>query len=62
LEKLGGTHLFSLVGITDAERQFDRLGRAGILVRRFDYEPSWLRFGLPGPEEDWQRLEAALRS
>jgi hypothetical protein len=31
-------------------------------VRRFDYRPDWLRFGLPGPETDWARLRAALAS
>jgi cobalamin biosynthesis protein CobC len=61
LEKVGGTSLFSLVRSADAHALFDRLGRAGICVRRFAEEPTWLRFGLPGPEADWQRLESALR-
>jgi cobalamin biosynthetic protein CobC len=39
---------------------FHQLGRAGILVRRFAREPTWLRFGLPAGEPDWQRLAAAL--
>jgi len=38
----------------------NRLGEHGILVRRFAYERSWLRFGIPGSEEAWQRLENAL--
>ena len=61
LQRLGGTSLFSLVRAPDAPQRFDRLGRAGILVRRFADEPQWLRFGLPGAEPEWQRLEAALR-
>jgi cobalamin biosynthetic protein CobC len=61
LEKVGGTSLFSLVRKADTQQVFDRLGRAGIVVRRFAEEPRWLRFGLPGAEADWQRLEAALR-
>jgi cobalamin biosynthesis protein CobC len=29
-------------------------------VRRFAEAPAWLRFGLPGIEEAWQRLATAL--
>jgi cobalamin biosynthetic protein CobC len=42
----------------DAGGAYERLGRSGILVRRFDDHPRWLRFGLP-PEEGWDRLQAA---
>jgi len=35
---------------------------AGIMVRRFAEHPAWLRFGLPGGEAEWQRLERALAS
>jgi len=61
LEKIGGTSLFSLVRKADAQQVFERLGRAGVFVRRFAEEPRWLRFGLPGAEADWQRLTAAFR-
>ena len=57
---LGGTLLFRLAQHADAAAIFDRLGRSGILVRRFDAEPGWLRFGIPG--EGWDRLAAALSS
>jgi len=29
-------------------------------VRRFSEYPAWLRFGLPGKEDEWQRLRSAL--
>jgi cobalamin biosynthetic protein CobC len=61
-ERLGGTSLFCLVRVPDAPQLFDRLGRAGIFVRRFADKPEWLRFGLPGAEAEWQRLETALRA
>jgi len=61
LEKIGSTSLFSLVRKSGAQQVFEKLGRAGVFVRRFAEEPQWLRFGLPGAEADWQRLEAALR-
>jgi cobalamin biosynthetic protein CobC len=57
---VGGTSLFRLVRAPAAPSLFDRLGRAGILVRRFAAEPTWLRFGLPGDEPQWRRLRAAL--
>jgi cobalamin biosynthetic protein CobC len=61
LEISGGTSLFRLARTpAAADTLFEHLGQAGILVRRFAEAPTWLRFGLPGIEEDWQRLAAAL--
>ena len=60
LSLIGGTSLFRLVRAADAARLFQSLGQAGILVRRFAEHPTWLRFGLPGGEPEWQRLERAL--
>jgi cobalamin biosynthetic protein CobC len=60
LTLIGGTHLFRLAESRSAGVILDRLGRAGILVRGFDYRPDWLRFGLPGSEAEWTRLQAAL--
>jgi cobalamin biosynthetic protein CobC len=60
LEILGGTPLYRLTRSSDAQALFDRLGNAGILIRRFAEHPTWLRWGLPRTEADWQRLSAAL--
>jgi cobalamin biosynthetic protein CobC len=60
LTPVGGTLLFRLATSAKAEVLFKRLGEAGILVRRFDRHPDWLRFGIPGSQEDWQRLGGAL--
>ncbi len=60
LDIVGGTPLFRLVASDHAESVFNRLGNAGIFVRRFRRYPTWLRFGLPGGEEAWARLRAAL--
>jgi cobalamin biosynthetic protein CobC len=60
LEIAGGTTLFRLVRTPAAAALFDRLGQAGIFVRRFAEQPDWLRFGLPGSEAEWERLAAAL--
>ncbi|TCH98408.1 threonine-phosphate decarboxylase [Roseococcus sp. SYP-B2431] len=42
---LGGTSLFRLAEVPPGT--YERLGRAGILVRRFDHWPDRIRFGLP---------------
>jgi cobalamin biosynthetic protein CobC len=55
-----GTILFRLAVRPDAAGWFERLGRAGILVRRFDERSDQLRFALPGSDEAWQRLSSAL--
>jgi cobalamin biosynthesis protein CobC len=57
----GGTDLFQWVCTAEARAIQDRLARQGIWVRRFD-APSSLRFGLPGVEAGWARLESGLRS
>jgi cobalamin biosynthetic protein CobC len=62
LRVIGGTRLFRLAETNDAVSIFARLGRAGILVRRFSEHPNWLRFGQPADPSAWQRLRAALSS
>ena len=62
LDIIGGTSLFWLTRSTAAAEMFERLGRAGIFVRRFAEHPTWLRWGLPGTEAAWQRLGAVLDS
>ncbi|MGJ4932359.1 threonine-phosphate decarboxylase CobD [Bradyrhizobium sp. HKCCYLS2038] len=57
---IGGTPLFRLIASSNAADIAERLARHGIHVRRFPAQPSWLRFGLPGEEPDWQRLAVAL--
>jgi cobalamin biosynthesis protein CobC len=60
LDIVGGTNLFRLVRTDAAGELFDHLGRAGILVRRFPEQTSWLRFGLPPNAPAWRRLQIAL--
>ncbi|CAA7621392.1 Threonine-phosphate decarboxylase [Candidatus Terasakiella magnetica] len=60
LEVVGGTTLFQLACHPDSAVLYDRLGRAGILVRAFAARPDWLRFGLPGSKRDEWRLRNAL--
>jgi cobalamin biosynthesis protein CobC len=60
LEIHGGTALFRLVRAPGANELFHHLGRAGILVRKFADHLDWLRFGLPGSQHAWQRLQTAL--
>ncbi|MBZ4194653.1 MAG: threonine-phosphate decarboxylase CobD [Candidatus Contendobacter sp.] len=55
----GETGLFQWVPMPEADFWQDALARRGILVRRFN-DPPGLRFGLPGAESHWRRLELAL--
>jgi cobalamin biosynthetic protein CobC len=56
----GGTSLFRYVLTADAPALFGSLGEAGVLVRNFADRPHALRFGLPGEEPAWGRLDMAL--
>ena len=55
----GGTALFQWIRTDRAAETHDVLARQGILTRLFD-APASLRFGLPGTENEWNRLETAL--
>ena len=59
---VGHTPLFRLVSHPVAPDLFRWLARHGILTRPFAGERSWLRFGLPGNDGEWARLERALRA
>ncbi len=56
----GGTTLFRYLRLADAADLFAALGERGILLRHFSDRPHVLRVGLPGCDEEWQRLESAL--
>lgn len=57
---VGGTDLYRLVACDGSHACFQNLAGAGVLVREFPDRPGWLRFGLPGSEADFNRLERAL--
>jgi cobalamin biosynthetic protein CobC len=57
---IGGTSLFRLLEAPAAPQLFDQLGRHGVYIRRFQDQPNRLRFGLPGEDWQWGRLEVAL--
>jgi cobalamin biosynthetic protein CobC len=56
---LGGTTLFRLYEVADAAQWQDRLARHHIWSRIFPYSTTWIRLGLPAPDQ-WDRLQAAL--
>ncbi len=60
LSVVGGTRLFRLACAESASAIFSRLGRAGVFVRRFADQPTWLRFGQPGGAAHMERLRTAL--
>lgn len=59
LEPDGGCGLFQWLRTPRAMMLYETLARRGILTRCFTH-PSSLRFGLPGEERDWRRLEETL--
>ncbi len=56
----GACPLFRLIETDDAGILFERLAQRSILTRPFDYNPRWLRIGLPQDDVALARLEAAL--
>lgn len=62
LDVVGGTGLFSLVDHAQAATIHEGLCRHHVLVRPFDYNPRWLRFGLAPDAAADARLAAALGS
>ena len=59
---VGGTDLYRLAETDAASDLHEKLGRAGIYTRPFPDRARWLRFGLPGPDAHWDRLEQAIGS
>jgi cobalamin biosynthesis protein CobC len=59
LAPTGGCELFQWVATPHARRLHEALARRAILTRVFDDPPS-LRFGLPGADTDWRRLDQTL--
>jgi len=59
LEPIGASPQFRLLEC-DAAKLFERLAGAGILTRPFDYEPRWLRLGVPASAGELARLDRAL--
>lgn len=60
IDIVGQTPFFVLASAEHRDRLFVHLAQAGVLTRPFDYEPCWLRIGLPRDENDWARLDEAL--
>ena len=57
----GGTALFQWVQFPEAAALHARLAAQGILTRLFD-QPQSLRFGLPGGDAEWDRLDRGLKA
>jgi cobalamin biosynthetic protein CobC len=57
---VGGTSLFRLMRHPDAASLHEQLAQKHIWTRKFTYADDLLRFGLPGNDQDFARLSAAL--
>ena len=60
LQLVGGTPLFRTYDAENAFKLQDALAKKHIWTRVFPYSQTWIRFGLPGTESDWTRLQNAL--
>lgn len=58
----GGTSLFRLIDDPRAAGLYNALGRAGVLVRRFDHRKDWLRLGLPTDRAVEERVKVAFET
>lgn len=58
-KKLGGTTLFQLYHVDNAQKWQDKLAKGHVLSRVFPYSEHYLRLGLPAANR-WQQLEGAL--
>lgn len=56
---VGGTSLFRLYEVADAQAAQDHLATSHIWSRIFPYADNWLRLGLPSADQ-WDRLQDAL--
>jgi len=59
---VGEAGLFATFETPNAEAAQLRLARERIWSRRFPYSEHWLRLGLPGHEDGWERLAGALEA
>ena len=57
----GGCALFQWLSTPRAEELYEFMARRGILLRVFSHNSS-VRFGLPGEEADWLRLDQAFEA
>jgi cobalamin biosynthesis protein CobC len=56
----GSTSLFCLAQSDSASELFEHLCHHGIFCRNFPERSGYLRFGLPGKEDEWERFSHAL--
>ena len=59
---VGGTDLFRLFRHDHAQEIHRKLAGDGILTRIFEAEPTWIRLGLPGDENQLLRLANSLQA
>ena len=59
---IGSTNLFTLISNDNALEIYKGLATVGILVRKYEEHPKWLRIGLPGAKNEWNKLESILET
>lgn len=60
IKPIGGTDLFRLFEVKDANRIQIKLAKSFIWTRIFPYSTNWLRLGIPKNDIEFERLSKAL--
>ena len=60
IKPIGGTDLFRLFEVKDANRIQTKLAKSFIWTRIFPYSTNWLRLGIPKNDIEFERLSKAL--
>lgn len=59
---VGGTNLFRLYDVADANLLQFKMAKHMVWSRRFPYSKTWVRFGLPGTPLEWDKFINALEA
>ena len=57
---IGNTFLFHTYSTENAKKVEEHFAMEKIWVRTFDYSDKWVRIGIPGKQEEWERLKIVI--
>ena len=57
---IGDTFLFHTYSTENAKKIEEQFAMEQIWIRTFDYSDKWVRIGIPGKEEEWERIKKVI--